>query len=74
MHELIHHETAPQPHHHREYRRLQEEIVCIEARLHAIGHNGDCAYEKALARRYSELLQDHRRQLFRLGFRAVPPS
>lgn len=74
MQELTQHETAPQPHHHREYQRLQEEIVCIEARLTAIGHNGDCAYEKALARRYGELLRSHRRELFRLGIRAVPPS
>ncbi len=74
MHELIHDQTPSQPQHHREYQRLQEEIVCIEARLDAIGHNGDCAYEKALARRYSELLRSHRQQLFRLGLRAVPPS
>ena len=43
--------------------RLAEEIAFLEARLIAIGHTGDCAYEKSLARSYVSMLHDRRRQL-----------
>ncbi len=38
--------------------RRSEEIAYLEARLRAMGEEGDCAYERALSRRYSELLAD----------------
>ena len=43
--------------------QLQEEISWFEARLEAIGGNGDCAYEKALARSYEQTLSSHRTRL-----------
>ena len=43
--------------------RLVEEIAYLEARLIAIGHTGDCAYEKSLARSYRSMLHERRRQL-----------
>lgn len=46
---------------------LQHTIAHLESRLAAIGGNGDCAYEKALAKNYSELLVHCRKQLFILN-------
>ena len=43
--------------------RLLEEIAYLEARLIAIGQTGDCAYEKSMARSYTQLLQQRRREL-----------
>ncbi len=43
--------------------RLIEEIAYLEARLIAMGQNGDCAYEKAMARSYRELLRQRRQEL-----------
>jgi len=48
---------------------LHHTITHIETRLAAIGETGDCAYEKALARSYSELLMQYRKQLFILKAR-----
>lgn len=42
---------------------LREEIAFMEARLVAIGYDGDCAYEKAMARYYQEHLAMYRDQL-----------
>ncbi len=55
--------TRPVPHPDHGYSRLLEEIAYLEARLIAIGQTGDCAYEKSLARSYTELLRARRRQL-----------
>lgn len=43
--------------------RLLAEIAYLEARLIAIGQTGDCAYERALARSYRELLSLRRQEL-----------
>ena len=43
--------------------RLMEEIAFFGARLLAMGHNGDCAYENALARTYQALLDARRHAL-----------
>ena len=43
--------------------RLVEEIAYLEARLITIGQTGDCAYEKAMARSYTQLLQQRRSEL-----------
>ena len=42
---------------------LREEIAFMEARLTAIGYDGDCAYEKAMARYYRQHLAMCRDQL-----------
>ena len=63
MQELIHNYTIPRPQRDHSYTRLLEEIAYLEARLLAIGQTGDCAYEKSLARSYTELLCSRRRQL-----------
>ena len=43
--------------------QLLDEISWFEARLNAIGGNGDCAYEKALARSYEQAVSSHRKRL-----------
>ena len=43
--------------------QLLDEISWFEGRLHAIGGNGDCAYEKALARSYEQAVSSHRERL-----------
>jgi hypothetical protein len=57
--------TTPQRDH--SYGRLLEEIAYLEARLITIGQTGDCAYEKAMARSYNQLLQLRRRELSSLN-------
>ena len=47
--------------------RLLEEIAYLEARLITIGQNGDCAYEKAMARSYTQLLRQRRCDLMMLS-------
>lgn len=61
MHEILQCYTKQTPNHG--YSRLIEEIAYLEARLIAIGQTGDCAYEKSLARSYTELLRARRLQL-----------
>jgi hypothetical protein len=43
--------------------QLLDEISWFETRLNEIGGNGDCAYEKALARSYEEAVSSHRKRL-----------
>ncbi len=45
---------------------LRQEIAFLEARLHEMGDNGDCAYEHALSRAYKVLLLERRAQLAKL--------
>lgn len=45
---------------------LRQEIAFFEARLHEMGEQGDCAYERALSRAYETLLDERRHQLARL--------
>lgn len=63
MQEMVRSYTQPRPHPDHSYSRLIEEVAYLEARLIAIGQTGDCAYEKSLARSYTELLIARRRQL-----------
>lgn len=63
MQQLIHHYSQRPPLHDQNHTRLIEEIAYLEARLIAIGETGDCAYEKSLARSYTELLHSRRKQL-----------
>jgi len=63
MQELLQNYTMPRTQRDHSYTRLLEEIAYLEARLIAIGQTGDCAYEKSLARSYSELLRTRRMQL-----------
>jgi hypothetical protein len=43
--------------------QLLDEISWFESRLQEIGGNGDCAYEKALARSYEQAVTSHRERL-----------
>ena len=43
--------------------QLLDEISWFETRLKEIGGNGDCAYEKALARSYEQAVTSHRQRL-----------
>ena len=43
--------------------QLLDEISWFEARLDVLGGNGDCAYEKALARSYEQVVASHRERL-----------
>ena len=54
------------PHPTDDIERIREEIRYIEAWLDEIGHDGDCAYEKAMVRFYQERLQERRRRLVRI--------
>ena len=59
--------TTPAAHRDHYHGRLLEEIAYMEARLIAIGQTGDCAYEKSMARSYTQLLQLRRRELATLN-------
>lgn len=50
----------PPPH---DLQRLRDEIRFMEARLVEVGHDGDCAYERALVRFYHEQLAVRRARL-----------
>ncbi len=63
MNMLVESYTIATPHREQSHSRLIEEIAYIEARLIAIGQTGDCAYEKAMARSYQQLLQQRRQEL-----------
>ena len=63
MNMLVASYTTVTPHRDHSHSRLLEEIAYLEARLITIGQNGDCAYEKSMARSYTELLQQRRREL-----------
>lgn len=43
--------------------RLREEIAYLQSRLAEIGHDGDCAYEKALIRFFCAQLEARRKRL-----------
>jgi hypothetical protein len=43
--------------------QLMEEIATLESRLEDMGMDGDCAYERAISRVYTDMLNDRRRQL-----------
>ena len=45
---------------------LRQEIAFFETRLHEMGEQGDCAYERALSRTYEVLLRERRVQLAQL--------
>lgn len=46
--------------------RVREDIVWFESRLTAMRTSGDCAYEHALVRAYTRLLDEHRKTLHSL--------
>ncbi|HMV37585.1 hypothetical protein [Plasticicumulans sp.] len=46
--------------------RLSDEIAFLESRLAEMGHGGDCAYEHALSRAYTDRLIERRQELSRL--------
>ena len=42
---------------------LTSEIKYLQARLNEMGYNGDCAYERSIARLYAETIKKHQAQL-----------
>ncbi len=63
MNQLLEGYSQVSPHSDHHHGRLLEEIAYLEARLIAIGQNGDCAYEKVMERSYRELLLRRRQEL-----------
>ncbi|MBF0255603.1 MAG: hypothetical protein HQL47_03905 [Gammaproteobacteria bacterium] len=47
-------------------RALLEDINYLESRLKEMGYNGDCAYERAIERSFSQRLQERRQALKQL--------
>jgi ketosteroid isomerase-like protein len=43
--------------------QLREEIATLECRLEDMGMDGDCAYERAMSRLYTTMVEDRKRQL-----------
>jgi len=41
-------------------RALLDEIDVLENRLHRLGQDGDCAYERAMSARYRSLVEDRK--------------
>jgi len=52
--------------------QLLEEIATLECRLEDMGMDGDCAYERAMSRLYTTMVEDRKRQLAALPL--VPPA
>ena len=48
--------------------RLREEIETLEQRLHIMGEDGDCAYERAMSKLYRGMVEARKQQLNRLPF------
>ncbi len=48
-------------------RQLLEEIATLERRLEDMGLDGDCAYERAISRLYTGMVEDRKQQLAVLG-------
>ena len=67
MNMLVESYTTATPGRDPSYSRLIEEIAYLEARLIAIGQTGDCAYEKSMARSYTQLLRQRRCELMTLS-------
>jgi hypothetical protein len=47
----------------REVCDIRQEIAFLEARLKAMGHDGDCAYERAMSTLYRDMLVELRGRL-----------
>jgi hypothetical protein len=43
--------------------QLQDEIATLESRLEDMGIDGDCAYERAMSRLYTDMVEDRKRRL-----------
>lgn len=63
MNDIIEFYTQPVPPGHDHHSRLRQEIAFLEARMHQLQADGDCAYERALGRTYSALLGLRRQEL-----------
>jgi len=42
---------------------LLEEIASLERRLHLMGMDGDCAYERAISKLYQRMVEERKQQL-----------
>jgi hypothetical protein len=52
--------------------QLQDEIATLENRLKEMGIDGDCAYERAMSRLYTDMVEDRKRRL--AGLRNAQPA
>ena len=52
--------------------RLLEEIETLEQRLHTMGEDGDCAYERAMSKLYRTIVEERKQQLTLLML--APPA
>jgi hypothetical protein len=43
--------------------QLMEEIAALESRLEDMGMDGDCAYERAISRVYTDMVAERKRRL-----------
>lgn len=60
----MHHSTRSTPARgHDRALRLLEEIATLQRRLDDMGLDGDCAYERAISRLYTGMLEDRKQQL-----------
>lgn len=55
--------SANQTDHRFDPQRSEEEIRYMESRLDEIGHDGDCAYEKAMIRFFQKEVAERKAQL-----------
>lgn len=62
MHESEMHGVIGAPSEDRE-NMLLEEIATLERRLSDMGMDGDCAYERAISRVYTDLVEKRKQQL-----------
>ena len=51
--------------------RLREEIEVLEQRLHCMGEDGDCAYERAMSTLYRGMVEERRLRLTALSLPAL---
>lgn len=57
---------APQQARRHDEQSLREDIAYFEARLEEMGYNGDCAYERAIAKTFARLVEERRASLSQL--------
>ena len=61
--------AAPESQLHSDREREMElagEIATLEQRLHSMGMDGDCAYERAISKLYHSMIEERKQQLAEL--------
>ena len=52
-------------------RELVEEIAALEQRLHSMGMDGDCAYERAISKLYHGMIKKRKQRLAELRVSSI---